>query len=300
MLVTRIAPTPSGFLHEGNAVNALLTGWLARSAGGRLLLRIDDFDTGRVREEYLADVFDLLAWLGVAPDEGPSDPAEFERRWSMAGRTEEFRGAAHRLRAAHPEVVFACGCSRRDLVAGRCVRGCADRDLALAPGHTVLRLRVATGTLVTASTSAPAAVRSPAVDGPPELGAHLAGAAAAPPAGHLAVPAGDHVLWRRDDLPAYQLGSVLADEALGVTSLVRGEDLRDSTALQLHLAALLPARGFQRVDARHHALLAGPDGHKLSKSAGARAHPMPRTEALRQQVHDWACELGAAIGITEP
>jgi glutamyl-tRNA synthetase len=270
VLVTRFAPTPSGFLHVGNAVNALLTAWLARSADGRLLLRIDDFDTGRAREQYLADVFQTLDWLGIAPDDGPGDPADFHRRWSMAGRTEEFRAAARRLRAAHPDVVFACGCSRRDLVAGRCVRGCAEQDLPLAPGSTVLRLHVAPGT------------------------------AAPPPAGDLAVPAGDHVLWRRDDLPAYQLASVLADEALGVTALVRGEDLRDSTALQLHLAALLPAPGFQRVDARHHALLAGPDGAKLSKSAGAQAHPLPRTAALRQQVRDWACELGAAIGITEP
>ena len=100
----------------------------------------------------------------------------------------------------------------------------------------------------------------------------------------LPLPPGDHVLWRRDDLPAYQLGSVVADEDLGVTAIVRGVDLLESSALQLHLAAMLPAPGFRAVDLRHHALLAAPDGHKLSKSAGAQAHPLEHTDHLRAQV----------------
>jgi glutamyl-tRNA synthetase len=108
------------------------------------------------------------------------------------------------------------------------------------------------------------------------------------------------VLWRRDDLPAYQLGSVVADEDLGVTAVVRGVDLLASSALQLHLAELLPAPGFHEVDLRHHALVAAADGHKLSKSAGAQAHPLVHTVHLREQVRDWAAALGAPIGITRP
>jgi glutamyl/glutaminyl-tRNA synthetase len=276
VLVTRIAPTPSGHLHVGNAVNALLTAWLARAQGGRLLLRIDDFDTGRAREAYLADVFATLAWLGITPDEGPSDPADFHARWSMAARTPAFRAAADGLRATHPDLVFACRCSRRALAAGACAAGCQEHRLPLAAGTTVLRLHVPPGLAVAVRSAAPGA---PAT---------------------LPVPAGDHVLWRRDDLPAYHLGSVLADEALGVTAVVRGMDLLESSALQLHLAALLPAPGFARVELRHHALLTDPSGAKLSKSAGAQAHPMLRTPELRARVEGWAELLGAPVGITRP
>ena len=277
MLVTRIAPTPSGYLHPGNAVNALLTAWLARSErDGRLLLRIDDFDAGRVRPEYLADVFDTLEWLGIVADAGPRDQDDFHAHWSMAGRREEFRAARDRLLAEHPDQVFVCRCSRRTLGAdGRCVAGCRQRGEPLIPEQTAVRLAVADDTYVT-------------LGGPD--GQHL----------RVAVPPGDHVLWRRDDLPAYQLGSVVADEALGVTAIVRGADLLASSALQLHLAALLPAPRFAAADLRHHAVLTGPDGSKLSKSAGAQAHPMPRTDEQRGRILRWAAELGTPIRVAPP
>jgi glutamyl-Q tRNA(Asp) synthetase len=116
----------------------------------------------------------------------------------------------------------------------------------------------------------------------------------------LALPPGDHVLWRRDDLPAYLLGSVVADEDLAVTAIVRGRDLLTASALQLHLAGMLPAPLLREVDLRHHDLLTAPDGHKLSKSAGARAEPLEHTDRLREQVRDWAQVLGAPIGIPRP
>lgn len=266
MLVTRIAPTPSGFLHMGNAVNMVLTHWLARSEHGRLLLRIDDFDTGRARAAYLADVFRTLDWLGIGIDEGPSGPLDFHSSWSMSTRLEQFRGARDALMAAGHASVFVCRCSRHDLDASRrCVAGCRDQGLTLEPGRSALRMSVPAGS-----------------------------------ARGLALPAGDHVLWRRDDLPAYQLGSVVADEALAVTAIVRGVDLRESSALQLHLAVLLPSPGFSAVDIRHHALLAAPDGHKLSKGAGAQAHPLEHTDHLREQIRSWASALGTPIGITQP
>ena len=271
MLVTRIAPTPSGYLHVGNAVNMLLTAWLTRAHEGRLLLRIDDFDTGRARPEYLADIFDTLDWLGIVVDAGPTGPDDFHPTWSMANRTEQFRAAVDQLLAAHPGRVFVCRCSRRELgPSGFCAAGCATASWPLVPGESVVRLSIPAGQTVRVS-------------------------------GHeRPVPSGDHVLWRRDDLPAYQVGSVVADEALGVTAIVRGVDLLDSSALQLHLAALLPAPGFHAVDLRHHGLITSPEGEKLSKSAGAQAHPMARTAQLRRQVQAWAAGLGARIGIGPP
>ncbi len=270
VLVTRFAPTPSGFLHIGNAVNAVLTDWLARRLGGRLLLRIDDFDAGRARPDYLADVFDLLGWLGIVPDDGPSGPEDFHAQWSMSLRTAQFATSRDRLLAAHPDVVFVCRCSRRELSDGRCVAGCRAAALALVAGRTAVRLSVPSGVTV-------------------RVGQDL-----------RTVPPGDHVLWRRDDLPAYHLGSVLADEGLGVTAIVRGSDLLDSSALQVHLAGLLPARGFLSADLRHHALVTAPGGVKLSKSAGAQAHPLARTAEVRSRVLAAARVLGEPIGITGP
>jgi len=266
VLVTRIAPTPSGFLHLGNALNMVLTHWLVRSHGGRLLLRIDDFDTGRARPAYLEDVFRTLDWLGIDIDDGPSGPQDFHSSWSMSTRIDRFRQARDRLMGGEHDAVFVCRCSRHDLdPSGRCIAGCREQGLALAPGSSALRISVPAGS---------------------ERG--------------LPLQPGDHVLWRRDDLPAYQLGSVVADEDLAVTAIVRGVDLLESSALQLHLAGLLPAPGFQQVDLRHHALLAAPDGHKLSKSAGAQAHPLDHTDALREQVLTWAQAIGTPIGVRRP
>ncbi len=272
MLVSRIAPTPSGYLHLGNAVNFLLTAWLARGRGGRLLLRIDDFDDSRVREPYLADIFATLDWLGIDVDDGPSGPAEFHAAWSMTARLAQFRAAAQGLLAAHREAVFVCRCSRRDLDPdGRCAAGCAHADLELIPGGSVLRLSV----------PRPAPVIGLGCDQVP-------------------VPSADQVLWRRDDRPAYQLGSVLADEALGVTAIVRGRDLLESSALQVHLAGLLPAPGFASAVLHHHRLLTDPQGRKLSKSAGAGAQPLERTDHLREHLFALATDLGAQIGIERP
>lgn len=271
MLVTRIAPTPSGFLHEGNAVNMLLTSWWARSAGGRLLLRIDDFDVTRARAAYVADILDTADWLGIRIDDGPTGVADFTARWSTARHTERLRAAVQRLLAGSPEVVFVCRCSRRELGEwGQCTAGCRRGGFPLRAGGSTVRLHVPQGLVVTVG------------------------------GGELPVPRGDHVLWRRDDLPAYQLGSVLLDEALGVTAVLRGVDLVDSTALQRHLAALLPAPGFLSADVRHHGLLTGPAGVKLSKSAGARAEPLARTAALRGHLESVAARLGGPLGISPP
>jgi glutamyl/glutaminyl-tRNA synthetase len=87
---------------------------------------------------------------------------------------------------------------------------------------------------------------------------------------------------------------------LEVTSIIRGGDLRQSSALQRRLATLLPAPGFLGADIRHHDLIAGASGAKLSKSAGAQAHPLEHSVRLRDKVWAWAEALGAAIGIGPP
>jgi glutamyl/glutaminyl-tRNA synthetase len=213
MIVSRFAPTPSGHLHLGNLLNFGVTWALTRRAGGKLWLRLDDHDEGRVRQTYIQDVLDNLAWLGLDWD---------ERMPSQTTRHEAYRA---RL-AAIPH--YVCDCTRAQIQA----RTELDYD-----GHC----------------------RERGLD------------AAASPQRRWRSPNGDQdvVLWRRDDLPGYHLVSVADDVDHGVNLVVRGEDLLASSHTQLALAAEGGLAAFRACAFVHHPLLRGPDGGKLSKSAGA-------------------------------
>lgn len=240
MPLTRIAPTPSGFLHEGNRLNFQLTADLAERVGARIALRIDDADAARYRPEYVDDIFATLDAMGITWDVGPRDPDDFARNWSQRGRTEHYR---RELAAAVDRglPVYACACSRaqqKGPAVGGCSGGCRNRALVLEHGSTALRVAVEPGTMVS--------VDGHAVD--------------------IAAAMGDFVIWRRDDLPAYHLVSVLEDRDLGVTHIVRGEDLLASSAAQVHIAPWLDAQGVAVADYILHALVLDGRGDKLSKS----------------------------------
>ncbi len=111
---------------------------------------------------------------------------------------------------------------------------------------------------------------------------------------------GDFVVWRRDDLPAYQLVSVIEDRDAAVTHIVRGRDLLPSTAAQLFLAPYLRADALLEADIRHHELVKATSGEKLSKSQGGDVARLPRTDEARAVVHRTAEMLGAPLGITPP
>lgn len=261
-MITRFAPTPSGYLHIGNAVNAQLVAWLAEAHGGTVALRIDDMDAARFRHEYLHDIFDVLRWLGIEWQLGPSDARDVQARQSLPRRTAYYRAE---LAAAGDRglEIYACRCSRSQLAGpptGGCPGGCRTAGHEYVAGETALRARI------------PDAVA-------PEVG--------------------DVVLWRRDDLPAYHLASVIDDRDLGVTHVVRGEDLRASTAIQVHLAPFLDAASFAGAEFVHHRLLTDAGGAKLSKSTLVSG-PMPRTAGLRDAVAQAAVGLGADVGITPP
>lgn len=252
--ITRIAPTPSGYLHEGNAVNFMLVSWLADAVGASMLLRIDDMDADRIRPEYVEDIFEVLNWLGIRWQVGPGDPADFHARFSLRARRESYRLQARALMAAG--LAYACTCSRRQ-GAGRCVQQCRSSQLELTPGSTALRLAIEPGTMVK-------------VDGR-EIDLY----------GEL----GDPVLWRRDDQVAYHLANVVEDTEQGITHVVRGEDLVVSSALHAHLARLTGAG--TPVQYRHHRLVVDERGMKLSKSQ-LRTGPMPRTQAQRTRIEGLA------------
>lgn len=137
----RYAPTPSGYLHAGNALNFLLNYLVARARGGRILLRIDDLDADRKRPEYVQDIFDSLHWLGLDWDEGPRDPADFEARWSQHHRLHLYEKALDQLRQTG--LLFACRKSRRELAPyeGRYPVEFRDQGLSLDDPDVAWRIR---------------------------------------------------------------------------------------------------------------------------------------------------------------
>ena len=233
----RLAPTPSGFLHAGNALNFTLS-WLAvrLRPGATLLLRIDDLDAGRKRPEYVADVFESLHWLGLDWDEGPVSPEDFEANWSQTQRMGRYARALQELQATG--LVYACAKSRQ--------------DSAPFDGHYPLAFREQFLPLDT-----------------PEVAWRMA----TPPG----FPLPDFIVRRRDGLPAYQLSSLVDDVHLGITHVIRGADLQTSTAAQQWLAQHLGWAAFQKINFLHHPLLTDERGTKLSKSAGAASLRAIRT-----------------------
>lgn len=239
-MLTRVAPTPSGLIHQGNRLNFRLTADLATSLGGELALRIDDADAARYRREYAEDIFATLRDMGISWSVGPRDVHDFEQNWSQRSRTEHYRDELRQaIDSGLP--VYACACSRAQQAgpaSGGCAGGCRGRSLVLEPGRTALRVSVDPGVQVTI------------------------GEETVP----LADAMGDFVIWRRDDLPAYQLVSVVEDRDLGVTHIVRGRDLLSSSAAQVHLARWTGADNVARAVYVHHELVTDATGAKLSKS----------------------------------
>lgn len=242
MIRSRIAPTPSGRLHLGNAVNFVLTWLMVRKAGGTLRLRIDDADCLRTRPEYLEDIFLQLDWLGITWEEGPTGPDDFRRRFSQQLKRERYRAFMDALgRLGH---LYPCGCSRseiRNLAPDGVYPGfCRERAAAPLSGQAI-RVRVPEGSVFRVE------------------GQEVA----------LCKAMGDFVLWRKEDLPAYQLVSLVDDLDDRITLIVRGQDLLGSTAAQLFLAGLHGDNLFAETTFMHHPLVQGEDGRKLSKSDGA-------------------------------
>ena len=239
MPLTRYAPTPSGYLHAGNLVNFTLTRDLAVQVGADIALRIDDADAPRYRREYVDDIFERLHQHDLEWQIGPRTTDDFERHWSQRGKIGAYRRALLDLMDAMP--TYACACSRsvqHAVPTGGCLGGCHVMHLPLEAGRTALRVVVPTDTRI-------------------EVGGVVV---------DLAAEMGDFVVWRKDDLPAYQLVSVVEDRDLGTTHIVRGEDLLASSAAQIFLAQPLGAANVTYATYVHHSLVLDEAGHKLSKS----------------------------------
>lgn len=242
---TRIAPTPSGFLHLGNVFSFLLTWLAARSQNGTILLRIDDLDAERRRTEYLDDIFRTLEWLQIDYEEGASGTADFLQNFSQTLFLEKYNSLINKL--LEKKNLFPCACSR-SLLKSQNPQGlhkgiCAEPD---PENEFALRIQV----LETES------IRFEDINGKNyEV--------------NLAETVGDFVLRRRDGLPSYQIVSLAEDVEKKIDFVVRGEDLIGSTAMQLFLAQKLDLQAFMQTKFLHHKLIKDQTGNKLSKSAGS-------------------------------
>lgn len=268
-MLTRIAPTPSGYLHLGNAVHAALVSTLAERFGADIALRIDDADPARTRVEYVENIFEVLAWLGIDWSLGPRTAGEASQRWSHQRSAIDWRAEISHARAAGLPA-YVCRCSRKQiagLAIGGCPGGCRDRDWDLVEGESALRVHVPRGTTVS--------VGDGVID--------------------LATEMGDFILWRREGVPAYQLESVLADRDLGTDLLIRGADLRGSTAAQFYIARYFGADTLTEAVVIHHRLLRDVHGVKLSKSAGHGAQPLVQDEATSTLIWRSAKELADEV-----
>ena len=237
----RLAPSPTGYLHLGHARTFWIAQQRARACAGALVFRNEDMDALRFKLEFVAAMFEDLKWFGFEWQEGP-DVGGPCAPYNQSERTRLYRAALEKLRANGS--VFPCTCSRRDIQAAVRAPHAADDEL-IYPG--------------TCRPSPEDRSRKTEV-GPPASGLRFSwrfrvpdGEAISFTDGHLGPQQfvagrdfGDFVVWRPDDVPAYQLACVVDDAAMRITEVVRGADLLKSTARQLLLyrALGLPAPNF--------------------------------------------------------
>jgi glutamyl-Q tRNA(Asp) synthetase len=246
-LVTRFAPSPTGLLHLGHARSALLAWQAAQDSGGRFLLRIEDIDVGRCREEFVAAIYEDLAWLGL--------------RWEEPVRRQsqhfaDYRAALERLRERG--LIYPCFCTRADIAAaasaphgpegviypGTCRHlSDAERSRRIAAGEAyALRLD---------------ASKALSLTGPLTWHDDVAGDVVADP-----LSLGDVVLARKDVPTSYHLAVTVDDHLQGITLVTRGEDLFHATHIHRLLQALL---GYATPRYRHHPLIVDSQGRRLAK-----------------------------------
>lgn len=268
----RFAPSPNGRLHLGHAFSALLNERMAREAGGRFLLRIEDIDRPRCTDELTEAMLADLAWLGLAWEEPVLRQSAHLARYHTAQQRLRDQG-----------LLYPCFCSRRDIALAAAAHGARDPEGQPAYPGTCRHLsqderetRLARGQ--------PHAWRIAMDDAVARIGEPLffreesSGAIVH----ERAYPAawGDVVLARKDIGTSYHIAVVVDDARQAITHVVRGRDLFQATSIQLvlqHLLALPTLRYF------HHGLIDDAEGRKLSKSLGSRSLRDLRTEGVTPQ-----------------
>ena len=249
MLRTRLAPSPTGALHLGNARTFLVNWALARQRGWRIVLRMEDLDGPRVKPEAAAEAIDDLAWLGLDWDEGPTYQCH-----DLA----PYRAALAHLAAQG--AIYPCRCTRREIEAASLSAPHADEHELRYPG--TCRPLQATPYPPEALDNATSAWRLRVPEGTTAFTDAFAG----PHSHKIQGATGDFLVATKDGLPSYQLAVVVDDARQQITHIVRGDDLLASThrqrLLQERLGLTPPAEYI------HLPLVVGPDGRRLAKRHG--------------------------------
>jgi len=275
-VVTRFAPSPTGFLHIGGARTALFNWLYARHTGGRFLLRIEDTDRARSTEPAIAAILDGLTWLGLKPDE--PETYQFARATRHAEVAAELlaKGAAYRCYATAAEL--------EEMRAEQKARGLPQRydgrwrDREPGPEQAgqsfVVRLRAQqTGaTTIEDRVQGPVTVQNAELD--------------------------DMVLLRSDGTPTYMLAVVVDDQDMGVTHVIRGDDHLNNAFRQL---GIIRAMNWPEPVYAHIPLIHGADGAKLSKRHGALGVDTYRDALglLPEAVNNYLLRLGWGHGDAE-
>jgi glutamyl-tRNA synthetase len=268
----RLAPSPTGYLHLGHAHTFWIAQTRARAAGGTLVLRNEDLDPQRSKPEFVRAMLEDLRWFGFDWQEGPDRGGPFGP-YNQSERTAHYRAALIRLHAAG--LVYPCTCSRKELQRVAQAPHVADEE-PVYPGTCRGRsgrseFRVPSSEL---NGAGPSAANSEPGTRSPELKAHwrfrvpdgetvaFVDGAQGPQSFVAGQDFGDFVVWRSDDVPAYQLAVVVDDAAMQITEVVRGADLLLSTARQL---LLYRALGLRPPAFFHCPLLTDDQGVRLAK-----------------------------------
>ncbi len=265
-IITRFAPSPTGYLHLGHAASALFS---AGQAGpdGRFLLRIEDIDQTRCRPEYLDAIYEDLAWLGL--------------EWETPVRVQSDHFADYQAvldRLSDMELLYPCFCTRKDIQAEIARIGNAPHgpDGALYPGTcrqcspTQRQERIAAGESYALRLDMGVAIK--------RVGKELTWYDRA--AGkQIATPEifGDVVLARKDTPTSYHISVTCDDDLQGITLVTRGEDLFFASHLHRLLQELL---GYAVPEYHHHGLLTGPDGKRFAKRDKSKTLRSMREEGL--------------------
>lgn len=248
----RLAPSPTGYFHLGHARTFWTAYQRALQNHGTLVFRNEDLDRDRCKPHFVAAMYEDLRWLGIQWQEGPDVGGPFAP-YDQSERRETYLSAWRALRDAGQ--IYPCNCSRKDLAEMASAPHDDAGDEPLYPG----RCRPAAGTIATAASPAGVNWRFRVPDGKEiefedgNLGLQrlLAGR-----------DFGDFLIWRRDDVPSYQLACAVDDAAMQITEVVRGADLLRSTARQL---LVFGALGQNAPRYFHCALMKDDNGHRLAK-----------------------------------
>jgi glutamyl-tRNA synthetase len=278
---TRLAPSPTGALHLGNARTFLINWVLARQQGWQIVLRIEDLDGPRVKPGAAAKAIDVLQWLGLDWDEGP-----YYQRQDLA----PYRAALERLAAQGD--IYPCRCTRREIEAASLSAPHGDEHELRYPG--------------TCRPTTPTPVSAERLDDPgvawrlrvPEGATEFVDQFAGRHVHEIQATSGDFLVATKEGLPSYQLAVVVDDSRQKIDRIVRGDDLLASTHRQLLLQNRLgispPPQYF------HLPLVVGEDGRRLAKRHGDsrishyRSEGVPASRIIGMLAH-W-CGIDREIG----